>query len=483
MHRLWKKRADGILFLPLRVHAIQKPLVIPSVLCSIVIQAPNPAELRRSCIVMEGIRIDLMTSALSGGRASDRARLSFYLFIAGGIVGLVQLSSTVRFSSGTEMFAEARNLAEHGAFANPFDIMKTGPTAVNPPLYPLVLALLMKLLTVPYLVAAGAVIGNILANALTAGLLPRISFVFYGDTIPGAVAAVLWLAAVQLMPDWDASYTVAGLILFCLFSAWSIERTDKPLPFGALAGVAAGLLCLLNLSSILISLPWIAYLILHGKVSWVRVARYGGVLLASLLLVVSAWALRNRHQLGVPVLRTGLGMTLYASNNDCAESSLMDNMRSGCFEAHHPNSSLAEARLLRALGEVAYDRMRTAAAVSWAMANPVRFRRLTARRFLEFWFPRPEEHAYTAYVIWLATVLSIPGLIVMIRNREPVVVFMVVVQLIYPVMYYLVISDVRYRYPVLWLSLLPAGYFIGAISPARVRGRARQPLFWRWSQS
>jgi hypothetical protein len=387
------------------------------------------------------------------------------LFIAGGIVGLLQVSGTVRFSAGAEMFAEARSLADHGTFADPFHVLKTGPTAVNPPLFPMALALLMKLLTLPYLVAAAAVICNILANGLTAALLPRIAFVFYGDAIPGVLAAVLWLAAVQLMPDWDASYTVAGLILFCLFSAGSIERTDKRLQFGALAGVAAGLLCLLNLSSVLISLPWIAYLMVRKRLSRMGAARYGGALLATLLLIVSAWALRNRHQLGAPVLRTNLGMTLYASNNDCAQASLMDNLRSGCYETHHPNLSLAEARLLRALGEVQYDRLRTADAVSWAVAHPARFGRLTARRFLNFWFPAPEEHAYTAYVIWLATLLSIPGLVLMIRNREPSTVFVVVVQLIYPVMYYLVVADVRYRYSVLWLSLLPAGYWIRGIWP------------------
>jgi hypothetical protein len=62
------------------------------------------------------------------------------------------------------------------------------------------------------------------------------------------------------------------------------------------------------------------------------------------------------------------------------------------------------------------------------------------------------------YIIWLATALSIPGLIVMARRREPVILFVAAVLLIYPLAYYFVVTDVRYRYPVLWLSLLPAGY-------------------------
>ena len=35
-------------------------------------------------------------------------------------------------------------------------------------------------------------------------------------------------------------------------------------------------------------------------------------------------------------------------------------------------------------------------------------------------------------------------------------------------MYYVVVSDMRYRYPILWLSLLPAGYFLREIAEGRI---------------
>jgi len=47
--------------------------------------------------------------------------------------------------------------------------------------------------------------------------------------------------------------------------------------------------------------------------------------------------------------------------------------------------------------------------------------------------------------------------------REPIVLFMLGVLAIYPVMYYVVVSDARYRYPVLWISLLAAGYCIDQV--------------------
>ena len=41
-----------------------------------------------------------------------------------------------------------------------------------------------------------------------------------------------------------------------------------------------------------------------------------------------------------------------------------------------------------------------------------------------------------------------------------VITFLFAVYALYPVMYYVVVSDVRYRYRILWLTLLPAGLFV-----------------------
>ena len=65
-----------------------------------------------------------------------------------------------------------------------------------------------------------------------------------------------------------------------------------------------------------------------------------------------------------------------------------------------------------------------------------------------------------------------PGLIVMARRREPVTKFVLVVLLVYPLMYYIVVSCDRYRYPILWASQLPAGYG-AAILIERVRRAAQ----------
>ena len=384
----------------------------------------------------------------------QNANIYFALFVAGGLAGLLQMSSPVKFGLGFEMVALGRNLAETGSYANPFLVLNTGPTAANPPVYPVFLALLTKVLRSTDPVVLAATVSSMVANAFTASWLPRVSGVFYGDIKPGIVAAILWLASAQLMPSWDASFTVAGLLLFCLLSAHL--RTRKGVVPAVVTGAIAGLLFGLNPSSLLITLPWIAYLMLSRRVLW----RQTAVVLATLFLLMFLWAARNYAQLGAFVVRTNLGMTLYSSDNDCAQPSMIADEANNCFQSHHPNMSLSEAQLLLKLGEVTYDRKRTADAETWIKTHPERFRQLTLARFRDFWFPPVEESAFKVHVIWAITILSIPGLIWMLFRRERVSVFVLLVLFLYPLMYYVVVSDVRYRYPVLWLSELPAGYFL-----------------------
>ena len=408
----------------------------------------------------------MITSQECRQSAHQSASASFLLFSVGGVIGLFNLLQPVQFGTGFEMVALGHNLAQHGTFANPFASMNTGPTAANPPLYPLLLALIEVIFRLPKLITLIATIGVILANAFTASLLPRMSMVFFADIRPGIIAGILWLLSVQLMPAWDVSYTVALLLSFCLLSASVVNAQPHRLR-AILAGVVAGALFLLNPSTILVILPWIAYLLLFSRESaWKSLQRLS-VTLVPLILIAVAWMIRNEMQLGAFVVRTNLGMTLYASNNDCAQPSMVENERSNCYQEYHPNTSSAEARLLRDLGEVSYDHLRLASTKAWIQSHPKQFLRLTLARIRDFWFPPLELHPYRVSLVWAATALSIPGLFLMAGHRKAVTVFVLFVSAIYPLMYYIVVSDVRYRYPILWLTLLPAGYFLAHLLPLK----------------
>lgn len=393
---------------------------------------------------------------------ANRHDISTLLFLTAGLLGILQVHyEKVLWGSGLEMISIARNLADYGAFANPFLVLNTGPTAVCPPLYPMMLALCMKLLKYPALIFWTATMGSILANAITAALLPYVSLLFFGEVISGLAASLLWIGAMQPLPSFDTNYAVTGLLVFVLLTASDTAKSTDTLRRGVSAGIVAGLLILLNPNSVLILLPWLLYLYIRTRTRAPHALKYCSVLLIAACILPVAWAARNYRQLGAVLIRTSLGMALYPSNNDCAQSTMIEDELNGCYQAHHPNVSVSEAQLVRNLGEVQYDRKRLADAKSWIYSHPHRFAQLTLSRIGEFWFPPVDLNSlYHAYFISLITALSIPGLILMGCRREPIIPFVLAVLLLYPLIYYIVVTNVRYRYPVLWLSLLPAGYFV-----------------------
>jgi hypothetical protein len=387
------------------------------------------------------------------------ARLAAALFLCGLIPGIYEFRHPVDFGfgQGFEMAAIARNLVDHGAFANPFEPAVTGPTAANPPLYPLILAGLMKVFGAPGFVRAAIWI-NMLLNAALAALMPRISRVIYGDPWPGVFAGILWIPALRLMPEWDTTSTMAGLLVFVLITA---ERPRS----AVVAGVLGGLLTLLNPSVALIFVPWLVWLAMTGRRTW----RYAAAVTVIAAVCNLPWMARNYRVWRAPVLRTNFGYTLYSSNNDCAEASLAQNIRTGCYQATHPVASADEARLLAQMGEYEYDRMRGADARKWIYGHPDRFARLTAQRVALFWFPDPGHATRSAYAVWAITALSLPGIVLMARRRLPATVYILAVWTLYPLMYYVVVSGDRYRFPLLWTSLAPAGYFLASRWPKTVK--------------
>ena len=420
-------------------------------------------------------------------------RVSLALFVAACVVG-VSSQVILPARAGAEMWDLARSIAYRGTFADPFMVLATGPTAVNPPLYPLILAGFVKVLQKMSLAYYMAVLGCILVNAVTATLLPRVALVFFGDAIPGIAASILWLATMQTIPGWDTNYTVLGLIVFCLVTA-PVLRMERSAGWRAcVGGLVAGCLFLLNPSTMLVTFPWIGYLLWRTRARLRSAFIYCGIIVFMTSLFVMGWGARNYVELGGFVTRTNLGFTLYASNNNCAEPSLIKEELSGCYGASHPNENLREAQLLQRIGEIQYDHLRVADTRTWMKANPAKFLQLTGARFVEFWFPATEvipegqggfisifgisgyaqrwvaQQNRIAYCMWLVTALSLPGVVLMVRRREAVAVYILTVSVIYPLMYYIVVSDMRYRYPVLWLSLLPAGYLVREVWMAVRRG-------------
>jgi hypothetical protein len=389
-----------------------------------------------------------------------RTRLHLTLFAASVLSATLYafFGPSPAIRGGGEMVAIGQNLARTGVFGYPFVVtMDTGPTAVVPPLFPTYIGMLIRFFggSAAWMILAA---GVILVQGLHASLLPRMSNLLFGNQAPGicAAAVCILLPVISWMPYWDAIYSATGLMLLCLSSEWMVASSLTWLA-AVICPIFAGLLALMNPATLMVSACWMLFLPFRHNWSWRRARKFCMYAAVVLLQVLLPWSVRNYERLGAWTLRTNLGMTLYASNNDCASPSMIGELTNGCFMTHHPYGNVAEARLLKDLGEPAYDRNRVAATLLWVRTHPWRFISLTAQRMAEFWFP-DLTYGFSGLSIALVTLLSIPGLVLMGQSLQRR--FIAAVFLVYPCLYYVVVSDYRYRYPVLWLSLLPAGHAI-----------------------
>jgi 4-amino-4-deoxy-L-arabinose transferase-like glycosyltransferase len=246
---------------------------------------------------------------------------------------------------------------------------------------------------------------------------------------------------------WESPCIAAMLVAMLLLSArlWSGARIS-PWVYGA----AWGLVFLFAPGFLLVFAAILA-------LRWWRSRKAGSVIKASLIafLVVLPWIVRNYLQFGsVFWIRDNFGLELHISNNPMAQ------FHKGLVSFRdHPYDHPEAARRLKSIGEVACYREKGELARQWISGNPGRFAQLTAARIWYFWFPRVKHLSSTL----LSAVVSIGGflgLALAIRSKRNLAALLFgLVYLIYPLPYYLVQVDPRYRYPIYPEMLLLAAFF------------------------
>ena len=198
-------------------------------------------------------------------------------------------------------------------------------------------------------------------------------------------------------------------------------------------------------------------------------------------------------------MRDNLGLELSLSNNDCAQFGISLNNLSGCDFKGNPNVNKDEAKKVLQLGEVEYNKLQSRDALRWIIDHPARFMKLTAMRFVVFWIPNesgkiflitptrlpavtpkpagaaatgdstggPPSRRLERAVIYLMTLLSGIGLVILYRQDIESMAVCMSCLTIFPLIYYVVEFEDRYRYPVLWvtflLGTLPITTFVRAI--------------------
>ena len=155
-------------------------------------------------------------------------------------------------------------------------------------------------------------------------------------------------------------------------------------------------------------------------------------------------------------IRDDAGLAIGSSNLDCAGPVLTDNIASGCFATFHPTANPLLLEQLKSQGEYDYAARAMRATVQWVRNHPARFARLSVQRILYFWFPveRSDKRVLVNGILMsLATVLSFFGVL---WRKSPGFAVLAGGLISYPFPYYFAQGEQRYRYPVLWMSVLLA---------------------------
>ncbi len=371
-----------------------------------------------------------------------------------------------------ELHKTAMSLATVGVYGDPY-CLPTGPTAHSSPLYTFVAAAVFLFFGtgVPGELALNIV--NIALASLVYALLPAMAaelglgrFIGFSAGLFGATVPFHYLN--------DSRQGGAALGALALMAILSLAvRTFNAPRFqtrlALLSGLVWGLSLLLLPALLPVGLGLAALGVVLVRRRWL--AAHLAVVATVAFLLLLPWSLRNQAVLGSAIwFRSNFGIELRLAHNDMAQPDIDRNRVGGSFDRFHPFVSPEAAEAVQREGEVAYNRRLRRDALDWIAANPFDAARLTALRALYFWFPHTLKPAQTLLLSTLS-VAGVVGLLLMYRRGVPAAKVLLIVWTTFPLVYYLLQSAVRYRYPMNWTLLLAAVFAVGALSEAH---RARK---------
>ncbi len=369
-----------------------------------------------------------------------------------------------------ELDSIAMSLATTGEFASPY-ILPTGPTAHLAPIPPAILALIYEAFGITKTAGIVGWLFRMLAQSAIWGLLPWIG----ARTGLGWKAGLTGGLAGALFPQWLAhgealAAVMLGLLVVAVVRRWqSIPRPAASLLLGAAFGISFHV----QPAFLPVLLGYLGFELWWRKdpTRWGSAALVGVAALATCI----PWGVRNYRALdAVFFVRSNFGLELRMGNHEGAEPSIdHPHFRD---EPPHPRTHPAEAVKVREWGEVTYMRHSGAAAQDWIFAHPGAFARLTAERFTYFWLG-PLDRPGTALLFSMLTGLALLGALEGYRRLTPSQFAALVIPLLtFPLVYYLVPWQHRYRFPIEWVLFLLAGSAVaGLISRGGGSARTRAP--------
>jgi 4-amino-4-deoxy-L-arabinose transferase-like glycosyltransferase len=382
----------------------------------------------------------------------------------------------------TETGHIAYSLATGKGFSSPFQ-RDSGPTAWLTPVYPLMVAGIFKVFGVytrtSFFVA---IFLNIVFSSATC-----VPIFYAGKHVAGlgvgAGAAWLWALfpnAILIPVDWiwDTSLAalLAAIILWATCELPERERWKDWIGYGLLWGLA-----LMTNAALLSVFPVVVgWLIYRARTEGqVRIGKPAMAALVALACCVP-WTVRNFvvfHRF-IP-FRSNLSYELYIGNNEN-----YDERHRGL--APVVTQDRETLRYLR-MGEMAFMDEERRKALEFIESHPRMEMKLWRWRFVDFWMGVADPwRTFAAADSWLirgillgnfvSSVGALLGMVVLFFRRNPYAIVLAAFPAIFPVLYYVTHTSLRYRHPsdpsVLLLTAIAVG---GALDWGRKLFRGKQP--------
>ena len=369
---------------------------------------------------------------------------------------------------GYELGRVASAIAAGRGFSSPLRLVDSGPTAWFTPIYPYLVAGIFKIWGI-FSGKSRLVIEtlNCAFSALTVipiyGIAQR---TFKKSAAIGAAWAWVFLPTSLFFPIlwvWDTA--VAALFLALIFWGTLAVRDAKTIMPWAGYGALCAMGVLIN-PSLLSVLPFLAGWALwqsrRASACWVK---FSAATLLVFVIGLVPWTIRNYRVFGkMIVLRSNFGLELWLGNNP--------NVADTWSQWLHPNDNQEEAEKYKRMGEIPYMAEKEQEALRFMRTHPAETLQLMFRRFVDNWLAITESPADTwssspLYVKaffamnFLLSFFTLLGVLFAYRARPLEAFPYAMVILIFPLVFYLTHSSLRYRFPMDPIMMVLAAYGVG----------------------
>ncbi|HVA93787.1 MAG TPA: glycosyltransferase family 39 protein [Candidatus Dormibacteraeota bacterium] len=355
---------------------------------------------------------------------------------------------------GYELGQVARSIALGQGFSSPLRTVHTGPTIWFTPIYPYFVAGIFKIFGI-FTDTSHFVIQtfNCAFAALTVIPIYKISRKTFSEGV-AVTAAWVWvfLPTALFFPItwiWDTSLTALffALLFWLTLEMRGAQSISAWAGYGALWGIGV----MIN-PSVLSVFPFLlAWLLWEARK---EAAPWGKFAVSTLLVFTVAmvpWTIRNYRVFGkFIVLRSNFGLELWLGNNPNVPQTWSPWM--------HPNDDPQEGEKYKRMGELAYMAEKQKEAFAFMRTHPKDTANFIFRRFIDNWLAVTDSpvdtwssaplylKAFMAENILFALATMLGGLFAY-HERRPNALPFVIVLLIFPLVFYLTHTSLRYRFP------------------------------------